>query len=68
MKSPLELAYHEIVQIFLSFDHPADFAIFLNDNPDILHFDVDAELVEWEPSMFLDLFEKCVYTLCKQIC
>ena len=61
MKSPLELAYHEIVQIFLSFDHPADFAIFLNDNPDILHFDVDADLVEWEPSMFTFIREMCLH-------
>ena len=33
-------------------NHPADFAISLNDNPNILHFDVDAELVQCEPSMF----------------
>ena len=38
--------------MFFSFDHPADFAISLNDSSDTLHFDVDADLVEWEPNMF----------------
>ena len=38
--------------MFLSFDHLADFAISLNDRCDILHFDVDVDLVEWEPNMF----------------
>ena len=37
---------------FLLFDHPADFAISLNDNPDILHFDADADLVELEQYIF----------------
>ena len=37
---------------FLLFDHPADFAISLNDNPNILHFDADTDLVEWEQYIF----------------
>ena len=52
-KNPLELAYHKFLQLFFSFDFPADFAISLNDNPYILHFDVHAALVEWEVNMFI---------------
>ena len=47
---------------------PDDFAIFLNenDNPDMFHFDVDADLVEWEPNMFRfipDSFNKVTHHL-----
>ena len=51
-KSLLELAYHKILPMFFPFDHPADFAVSLDDNLDILHFDVDADIVEWESNMF----------------
>ena len=38
--------------MFFSFDHPADFAISLYNNPDTLHFGVDTDIVEWEPNVF----------------
>ena len=51
MKSTLKLASHKNYAVF-SFDLFADFVISLNDNLHILDFDVDADLVEWEPSIF----------------
>ena len=44
MKSPLEMTYHK-------FDHPANFAVSLNDNQDVLYFDVEDDLVEWESNI-----------------
>ena len=51
LKSTLKLASHKNYAVF-SFDLFADFVISLNDNLHILDFDVDADLVEWEPSIF----------------